>query len=87
MLAILGLLISNWRLVFIGAAVGAGLGWLAYEHHKIYAEGEAAAIQKVEKDNAASEGTADKAQAEVQACYARGARFSWDRTRSVCVGS
>lgn len=84
MLTILSLVFSNWKAVLYGAAIGAALGWLAYEHHKIYAEGVAAANAQMEKANAQAKSAADAAQATVDACYARGAGFTWDRAGGVC---
>lgn len=85
MLAIIPFLFSNWRLVLIGAGVGAGLAWLAVEHHKVYVAGETAAIQKVEKRNAQELSAADAAQAKVDGCYTHGG--TWNRSDGVCYGA
>lgn len=82
MLALVPFLISNWRLVVTGVALGAGLAWLAVEHHKVYDAGEAAAIQKVEKNDANNLSAADAAQKLVDDCYAGGG--TWNRSNGVC---
>jgi len=87
MLSLIPLVLSNWRVfLYGGTAIALGL-WAWHEYDAILAKGAQQAIEKVEKDNAKSGSAADAGEAEVKACYARGPRFSWDRTRSVCVGS
>ena len=79
---IISFVFNNWRLVLTGAGVAAALVWLGVEHHKVYVEGETAAIQKVEKRNAQELSTADAAQKLVDDCYAAGG--TWNRSDGLC---
>ena len=76
------LLLKNWRLVAYAAAAAAVLGWLAYEDHRVFTEGQNSALQKVEQANAKSQRTADRAAKSVDDCYAGGG--DWDRSLGVC---
>jgi hypothetical protein len=83
MLALLPLLLSNWKMVFYGGVIAAVIGFGVYEYHKIYAAGEAAAISNVERANEESEKKAEQGSSAVDACYAGGG--TWDRVNGVCV--
>ncbi len=83
MLGIIGLF-SSWRLVLYGGLALGALGWVAYEHHKIYAEGMAAATQQVEKANEQARNAAQSGEESVTSCYDRGAGWSWDRANRLC---
>lgn len=82
MLTIFGLLLGNWRLFAIGGAALAAVSWLGYEHHKIYVEGETAAIQNVEQANAQALSQATVGSDQVDVCYRGGG--TWDRATGVC---
>lgn len=87
MLSLIPLVLSNWRVFLTGGTVIAVCLWGWHEYDAILAKGAQQAIEKVEKDNAQSDSSADAAEAAVKACLARGPRFSWDGPRGVCVGS
>jgi hypothetical protein len=84
MLAILSLILSNWRPLAYAGLAAAALAFGAYEYHHIYSEGESAAIQNVEKANDQERAKAQQGDDAVRACYAHGG--DWDRTTGVCVG-
>jgi hypothetical protein len=71
------------RWAFYGVIVAGATGFLAYEHHKVYDEGYAAAISDVRAANAKSNAEASKGQSNVEACYIAGG--TWDRDNGVCV--
>jgi hypothetical protein len=87
MLSLIPLVLSNWRVfLYGGTAIAIGL-WAWHYHDTLIAQGAQQERATMEKANEQAKSDADKAQAEVDACYARGPRFSWDRVRGVCVGS
>lgn len=86
LIVVLGFVFKNWKAVLIAIALGAGAAWYADKMHKEYEAGIQAEIQTMEKANAAAKSAADAAQAQVDACYARGAGFTWDRATGVCHG-
>ena len=85
MLALLELVLKNWRLFAYAAAVVAVLGWLAYEHHEIFTSGEQAAIRRVEQANENARSKADQAAKTVDACFASDG--DWDRAHGLCIAS
>lgn len=83
---ILGFLIKDWKYVLFAGALGVATAWYVDKMHKEYDAGIAAEQATMEKANAAAKSAADKAQAEVDACYDRGTGFTWDRATGVCHG-
>ena len=82
MLALVPILLGNWKMIFYGGVIAAVIGFGLYEYHHIYAAGEAAATQEINNANAKSEKNADQGSSDVDACYAGGG--IWDRTDGVC---
>jgi hypothetical protein len=83
MLALIPVLLSNWKMIFYGGVIAAVIGFGLYEYHHIYAAGEAAALEQVNKSNEQSEKNAEQGSSAVDACYAGGG--TWDRVNGVCV--
>ena len=79
---LLALALANWRLVGIGLAVAALLGWLAYERAHYISIGEQRATQKIEEANDAAKRKADAGSDLVEGCFATGG--VWSRSRGVC---
>lgn len=82
MLALIPLVISNWRIVFVVGAVCALIGLGLYTRSHLIAEGEQAALQKVESANAQAQDAAARAAQTVDACFNAGG--AWDRDAGVC---
>lgn len=82
MLAFIPFVLGNWRLLAYGSAIAALIGLGLYEHHKIYVEGEQAAVQNVEKANAQASAQAQVGSDTVDLCYRSGG--IWDRATGVC---
>jgi hypothetical protein len=81
-LPLISFVFGNWKSVLIGGAIAAGLGWLAYEHHKILAEGAAQERQQIERANDEEMSRAVAAAKSVDACFAAGG--TWDRDHGSC---
>jgi hypothetical protein len=71
------------RYAFYGVIVAGAAGFLAYEHHKVYDEGYAAAITDIQTANAKSQAEAAKGQKNVEDCFTAGG--NWDRDNGVCI--
>ena len=82
MLALVGLIPVEWRLIAVGGLVLSLGGFLAWEHHKLVVEGEKIEQQKIEDANAAERATAKAGSDAVDGCFALGG--TWDRDAGVC---
>ena len=87
MLALISFALSNWRVFAIGAAALVLAGWAWHEHDTLIAQGAAQERAQMEAANAAALEKANQAATDVDACYRRGAGYTWDRTLGVCVSS
>lgn len=83
---ILSYVISNWRVILFGGAALAIVAWALNERESLINQGVQQERAAMEAANAKAKSDADKAQAEVDACYARGAGYTWDRVNGLCNG-
>lgn len=82
MLTLLALIPTAWRFIALGGLILAAGSFIAYEHHKIIAEGEKIEQQKIEAANGAARKKADQGSAAVDSCGAAGG--AWDRNAGLC---
>ena len=85
MLAVIVATLGLRRTIEYGAAIVIVIGLVGfglYERHRLIAEGEQIAIEKVNKANAEAEVKAKKGQDDVASCYDSGG--TWDRSAGLC---
>lgn len=74
--------LSYAKLIIWSVIAAAAVGFLAYEHHKIYTQGYTTAIADVRAANAKADKLATKGQAQVESCFTSGG--TWDRDNGTC---
>ena len=82
MLALVPLLLSNWKLFLYGGLIAGVVGYALYYRHELIVQGEQRALEQVKDANDAERDHAVAAAKNVDDCYTAGG--VWDRDVGVC---